>query len=103
MSSFNIIVTHVIKQEKKGYFGHCPEFDVCSQGETIEEAEANLKEAVILYLETIEQLGIREDVFKKRKIVLHRQKFKVKNKRPIKLITNKRKASFITTQSIPYC
>jgi len=78
MSSFNIIVTHIIKKDKKGYFGHCPEFDICSQGKTIKETEVNLKEAVILYLETIEQLGIKDKVLKERKIVLNKQKSKVK-------------------------
>jgi predicted RNase H-like HicB family nuclease len=33
---------------------HCVELDVVSQGKTIEEAQANLKEAVELYLESIE-------------------------------------------------
>ncbi|MCJ7574991.1 type II toxin-antitoxin system HicB family antitoxin, partial [Candidatus Bathyarchaeota archaeon] len=30
---------------------HCPELDVASQGTTVEEALANLREAVELYLE----------------------------------------------------
>ena len=45
-------VTAIIKPEDDGFFALCPEFDVASQGETIAEAEANLAEAVTLFLET---------------------------------------------------
>jgi predicted RNase H-like HicB family nuclease len=45
-----------------GYSAFCPELGVASQGETIEEAEANLKEAVELYLESAKELGILEQV-----------------------------------------
>lgn len=33
------------------YVSWCPELDIASQGETIEEAIENLKEAIELYLE----------------------------------------------------
>jgi predicted RNase H-like HicB family nuclease len=41
----------VIQKEGKWYFSRCPELDIASQGETIEEAIENLKEAIELYLE----------------------------------------------------
>ena len=44
--------TAVITREDKWYVGHCVELGVVSQGKTIEEAQANLKEAVELYLES---------------------------------------------------
>ena len=37
----------------------CPELDVVSQGETVEEALANLREAVELY---IEEMGLPEEI-----------------------------------------
>lgn len=40
----------------------CPELGVYSQGETIEEAKANLTEAVELYLESAKELGILGEV-----------------------------------------
>ncbi len=40
-----------VKKEGKWYVAHCVELDVASQGETLEEAEKNIKEAVQLYLE----------------------------------------------------
>jgi len=44
--------TAVITKEEKWYVAHCLELGVVSQGRTIEEAQANLKEAVELYLES---------------------------------------------------
>jgi len=43
--------TAIIEKENSGYVPLCPELDVASQGETIESATANLKEAVELFLE----------------------------------------------------
>lgn len=44
--------TAVITKEEKWYVAHCIELGVVSQGKTIEEAQANLKEAVELYIES---------------------------------------------------
>ena len=44
--------TAVITREEKWYVAHCVELGVVSQGKTIEQAQANLKEAVELYLES---------------------------------------------------
>jgi predicted RNase H-like HicB family nuclease len=46
--------TAVINKEENWYVAHCVELDVESQGKTIEEAQAHLKEAVELYLESFE-------------------------------------------------
>lgn len=43
--------TAIIEKEGSGYVALCPELDVASQGETVESATANLKEAVELFLE----------------------------------------------------
>jgi predicted RNase H-like HicB family nuclease len=43
--------TAVIHKEDNLYVAQCPEVGTISQGETIEEAIANLKEATELYLE----------------------------------------------------
>lgn len=45
-------LTAVITKEEKWYVAHCVELGVVSQGKTIEEAQASLKEAVELYLES---------------------------------------------------
>ncbi len=44
--------TAVITKEGKWYVAHCVELGVVSQGMSIENAQANLREAVELYLES---------------------------------------------------
>lgn len=43
--------TAIVEREGDGYVALCPELDVASQGGTVEEATANLREAVELFLE----------------------------------------------------
>jgi len=45
------VLTAVIHKEDDLYVAECPEVGTVSQGETIETAIANLKEATELYLE----------------------------------------------------
>jgi len=47
------IFTAVIHKEDDLYVAQCPEVGTISQGDTIEEAIANLKEATELYLEVV--------------------------------------------------
>ena len=54
--------TAVISKEEKWYVAHCVELGVVSQGKTIEEAQANLKEAVELYLESFGTEDIPESM-----------------------------------------
>jgi predicted RNase H-like HicB family nuclease len=42
----------MLQREGDGYVAVCPELDVASQGATVEQARANLREAVELLLET---------------------------------------------------
>ncbi len=44
-------VTAVIEREGDGYVALCPELDIASQGGSIEEARANLEEALGLFFE----------------------------------------------------
>lgn len=44
--------TAVITKEENWYVAHCVELGVVSQGKTIEEAQVNLKETVVLYLDS---------------------------------------------------
>ncbi len=45
-------MTVIIEREGSGYVSLCPELDIASQGDSVEEARANLKEAVELFFET---------------------------------------------------
>ncbi len=61
MRKFNL--TAVIWQEDDIYVSKCPELEVSSAGDTPKEALENLKEAVELYLENAEKLGMMEDIY----------------------------------------
>ena len=52
--------TAIIQREDDGFVALCPEVDVASQGDTVEEARANLQEAVELLLETASPSEIAE-------------------------------------------
>lgn len=45
-------LTAIIEREDNGYVSFCPELDIASQGDTIEEARENLREALELFFET---------------------------------------------------
>jgi predicted RNase H-like HicB family nuclease len=45
-------LTAIIERDGSGYVALCPELDVASQGATVEEARANLVEALELFFET---------------------------------------------------
>ncbi len=51
--------TAIVDREDTGYVAICPELDVVSQGDTVEEAKANLREAVELFLETADESEIQ--------------------------------------------
>ena len=59
--------TAIIEKEGDGYVSLCPEFDIASQGNSIEEAKANLAEAIGLFLEVADpsevQRRIHNEVF----------------------------------------
>ena len=45
-------LTAIIEREGDGYVALCPEYDVASQGESIEDARTNLVEALTLFFES---------------------------------------------------
>jgi predicted RNase H-like HicB family nuclease len=45
-------LTAIIEREDDGFVALCPELDVASQGASIEDARANLIEALTLFFET---------------------------------------------------
>ncbi len=53
-------LTAIIEREENGYVSLCPELDIASQGNTIEEARQNLREALELFFETASPEEIRE-------------------------------------------
>ncbi len=47
-------LTAIIEREADGYVALCPEYDIASEGATIEEARDNLVEALTLFFESAE-------------------------------------------------
>ena len=43
--------TAIIEREEDGYVALCPELDIASQGDTVEQARTNLIEALELFFE----------------------------------------------------
>ena len=52
-------LTAIIEREGDGYVALCPDLDVASQGASVEQARANLKEAVELFLETADAAEVQ--------------------------------------------
>ena len=47
-------VSIIIEKDDFGYYAFCPELEGCqSLGDTLDEAMANIKEAIELYIETL--------------------------------------------------
>ena len=53
-------LTATIWREDDGYVSLCPELDIASQGNTVEEARANLQEAVDLFFEAADASEMAE-------------------------------------------
>jgi predicted RNase H-like HicB family nuclease len=53
-------LTAIIQREGDGYVSFCPELDIASQGETVEQARGNLVEAIELFFETAEASEVRQ-------------------------------------------
>lgn len=52
----------IILKEGHTYISYCPELDVSSCGNTIDEARKNLKTAVSLFLEEAEKMGTLAEI-----------------------------------------
>ena len=55
LKQLTVIITH----EEDGYVSLCPDFDIASQGDTIEEARENLREALELFFENASSEELR--------------------------------------------
>ena len=60
-------MTVIIEREGSGYVSLCPELDIASQGDTIETARDNLREAIELFFESAsaseKQQRLHEEVY----------------------------------------
>ncbi len=53
-------LTAIIERDGDGYTSLCPELDIASQGNTVEEARTNLIEALELFFETASPAEVRD-------------------------------------------
>lgn len=53
-------LTAIIEREGAGYVALCPELDIASQGDNVEEARNNLVEALELFFETADPSEIQD-------------------------------------------
>jgi predicted RNase H-like HicB family nuclease len=53
-------LTAIIEREGDGFVSLCPELDIASQGDTVDEARKNLQEALELFFETASPDEIKE-------------------------------------------
>lgn len=53
-------LTALIEKEGDGYVALCPELDIASQGNTVEEARKNLEEALSLFFECASPQEVKE-------------------------------------------
>ena len=63
-----VVLTGVVTQEGSQFVSHCTELGTSSCGDTVEEAFGNLKDAVLVHLNELEQAGQRHDLFVERTI-----------------------------------
>jgi predicted RNase H-like HicB family nuclease len=54
-----IQLTAIIEREEDGYVALCPELDIASQGDSVEEARDNLREALELFFETADASEVK--------------------------------------------
>ena len=52
-------LTAIIEREGDGYVALCPELDIASQGDSVEKARENLREALELFFECASQEEIK--------------------------------------------
>ncbi|MEW5885883.1 MAG: type II toxin-antitoxin system HicB family antitoxin [Pseudomonadota bacterium] len=53
-------LTAIIEREGCGYVSLCPELDIASQGDTVQEARDNLREALELFFESASPAEIQQ-------------------------------------------
>lgn len=57
--------TAIVEREGDGYVSLCPELDIASQGDNIEEARRNLIEALELFFETADPSEVKNRLHSK--------------------------------------
>lgn len=66
-----VVLTFRFNKEDNRWLGHCEELGTATFGRSIPEVDKKLKEAVLIHLNTLEDVGECERFFKEHNIVFH--------------------------------
>mgnify|MGYP005867203755 CR=1 FL=1 len=69
-----VVLTLKFQKQGKRWTAYCDELGTATFGRSLTEAENRLKEAILLHINTLEDVGERERFFKEHGITLHREK-----------------------------
>ncbi len=69
-----VVLTTEFRREGRRWTAYCEELGTATFGRSLPEAERRMKEAVILHLSTLEDVGERERFFKEHNIPFHHTK-----------------------------
>lgn len=68
-----VVLTCIFKREDKWVTGECQELGTTAFGRNLNEAEKRIREAILLHLNTLEDVGERARFFKEHKIKIYTQ------------------------------
>ena len=61
------LTARIGKDERSGYVVDCPSLGVCTQGDTVKETKANIREATELLIESCFERGVLHEVLARRR------------------------------------
>lgn len=91
-----VILTIELFEEEGQWVGYCRELGTSICADTMEQARDDINDAILLHLNTLEDVGERSRFFKNHGIKLHRGTEEVTRCRP-RVQLNK----FVTCQTVP--
>lgn len=100
-SQYYITVTLVVEKEGDQYASYCQELGTASCGDSYEEALKNIKEAVIVDLNALEEIGERARFFRERRIRKRRVSQTPKQRRPVNRPVSREAFTTIYDAQIP--
>lgn len=69
-----VVLTLKFQKQGKRWTAYCDELGTATFGRSLPEADQRLKEAVLLHINTLDDVGERDRFFREHNIVLHREK-----------------------------
>jgi predicted RNase H-like HicB family nuclease len=69
-----VVLTLKFQKEGRRWTAYCEELGTASFGRSSPEADQHIKEAILLHLNTLEDVGERDHFFKENHIEIHQEK-----------------------------